>query len=126
VATDGITSLIKSLDHLHGKWVRRECYRIVNGVCFPLSFRIFIERGESCNVVAPLHLIHNPLGHNIVVRQFISGNTFEIRYVEDRLVRHDGRGGVSDRLLLHQNRHSDHIMGPLVIESRISTKRVDT
>ena len=90
--TDGVASSIESLDHLHGKWVWRECCRIVNGVCFPLSFRNFIERGESFDVGPPLQFIHGPLGHNIVIRQFINGNTIKIWYVEGRLVRHDRCG----------------------------------
>jgi hypothetical protein len=94
VATDGVAFLIKSLDHLLGKWVRRECCRIIDGVCIPLSLCIFIERGESCVGMSPLlYFIHGPLGHKIVVRQFISGNTFEIRYVIVRLMNHDRRGG---------------------------------
>jgi predicted nucleotidyltransferase component of viral defense system len=89
LVTDGVASLIKFIDHFHGKHsVLRQCCRIIDGVRLPLSFRIFIERSESRVGMSPLHFIHNSLGQNIVVRQFIRGNTFEIRYVEDRLVSH--------------------------------------
>jgi hypothetical protein len=39
--------------------------------------------GESSGVVSPLQFIHGSLSHSIVVGQFLSGNTFEIGYVED-------------------------------------------
>jgi hypothetical protein len=93
--TDGVAFSIKFLDHIHGKWVRRKCCRIVDGVRFPLSFRSFIEWGESFSGVSqPLQFIHGPLRLDKVARQFVSGKTFEIRYVEDRLVNwHDKCGG---------------------------------
>ena len=52
----------------------------------------FIVQGESTGIVSPLQFIHGPLADSIVMRQPFSGNTFEIRYVKDRLVNHNGHG----------------------------------
>ena len=41
-------------------------------------------------MVSPLQFIHGSVAHSIVVGQILSGNTFEIEYVEDRFGSHDG------------------------------------